>query len=96
MNVCTFSISLLNKYAHVDWCPVDGEAPPRILHFNPRLKGDWTGRPVVEQNTCYRMQWGYYEEAIKHKSLELGSKCCFDLGSSDLLEMVTCEASDMG
>eukprot|EP00253_Pinus_taeda_P009119 PITA_09119 len=37
---------------------VVGEAPPRILHFNPRLKGDWTGRPVVEQNTCYRMQWG--------------------------------------
>ena len=58
MNVCTFSISLLNKYAHVDWFPVDGEAPPRILHFNPRLKGDWTGRPIVEQNTCYRMQWG--------------------------------------
>ncbi|XP_024991914.1 hydroxyproline O-galactosyltransferase GALT6-like isoform X1 [Cynara cardunculus var. scolymus] len=37
---------------------VDGEEPPRILHFNPRLKGDWSGRPVIEQNTCYRMQWG--------------------------------------
>ncbi|KAK9276830.1 hypothetical protein L1049_006367 [Liquidambar formosana] len=37
---------------------VDGEAPPRILHFNPRLKGDFSGRPVIEQNTCYRMQWG--------------------------------------
>nr|CAD1818369.1 unnamed protein product [Ananas comosus var. bracteatus] len=37
---------------------VDGEAPPRILHFNPRLKGDWSGKPVIEQNTCYRMQWG--------------------------------------
>ncbi|XP_062186642.1 hydroxyproline O-galactosyltransferase GALT6-like [Phragmites australis] len=37
---------------------VDGEDPPRILHFNPRLRGDWSGRPVVEQNTCYRMQWG--------------------------------------
>lgn len=37
---------------------VDGEEPPRILHFNPRLKGDFTGRPVIEQNTCYRMQWG--------------------------------------
>lgn len=37
---------------------VDGEAPPRILHFNPRLKGDWSGRPVIELNTCYRMQWG--------------------------------------
>lgn len=37
---------------------VEGEDPPRILHFNPRLKGDWNGRPVIEQNTCYRMQWG--------------------------------------
>ncbi|WOK91808.1 hydroxyproline O-galactosyltransferase GALT6 [Canna indica] len=37
---------------------VDGEDPPRILHFNPRLKGDWSGKPIIEQNTCYRMQWG--------------------------------------
>ncbi|KAL4360807.1 hypothetical protein GQ457_04G006560 [Hibiscus cannabinus] len=37
---------------------VDSEDPPRILHFNPRLKGDWSGKPVIEQNTCYRMQWG--------------------------------------
>ncbi|KAG9152833.1 hypothetical protein Leryth_017657 [Lithospermum erythrorhizon] len=37
---------------------VDGEDPPRILHFNPRLKGDWSAKPVIEQNTCYRMQWG--------------------------------------
>ncbi|XP_010551484.1 PREDICTED: hydroxyproline O-galactosyltransferase GALT4-like [Tarenaya hassleriana] len=36
---------------------VDGEDPPRILHFNPRIKGDWSGKPVIEQNTCYRMQW---------------------------------------
>ncbi|CAA2969183.1 hydroxyproline O-galactosyltransferase GALT6-like [Olea europaea var. sylvestris] len=36
---------------------VDGEDPPKILHFNPRIKGDWSGRPVIEQNTCYRMQW---------------------------------------
>ncbi|XP_059445984.1 hydroxyproline O-galactosyltransferase GALT4-like [Corylus avellana] len=36
---------------------VDGEDPPKILHFNPRLKGDWSGKPVIEQNTCYRMQW---------------------------------------
>ncbi|KAK2636309.1 hypothetical protein Ddye_031101 [Dipteronia dyeriana] len=36
---------------------VDGEDPPRILHFNPRLKGDWSGKPVIEMNTCYRMQW---------------------------------------
>ncbi|XP_075505035.1 hydroxyproline O-galactosyltransferase GALT6-like [Primulina tabacum] len=37
---------------------VEGEDPPRILHFNPRLKGDWSGKPVIEQNTRYRMQWG--------------------------------------
>ncbi|XP_031492418.1 hydroxyproline O-galactosyltransferase GALT5-like [Nymphaea colorata] len=37
---------------------VDGEDPPRILHFNPRLKGDWSDKPVIELNTCYRMQWG--------------------------------------
>lgn len=37
---------------------VEGEEPPRILHFNPRLRGDWSGKPVIEQNTCYRMQWG--------------------------------------
>ncbi|XP_009631988.1 hydroxyproline O-galactosyltransferase GALT6 isoform X1 [Nicotiana tomentosiformis] len=37
---------------------VDGEDPPRILHFNPRLRGDWSGKPVIEHNTCYRMQWG--------------------------------------
>lgn len=37
---------------------VEGEDPPRVLHFNPRLKGDWSGKPVLELNTCYRMQWG--------------------------------------
>ncbi|KAJ6816194.1 hydroxyproline O-galactosyltransferase GALT6-like [Iris pallida] len=37
---------------------VDGEDPPRILHFNPRIRGDWSNRSVIEQNTCYRMQWG--------------------------------------
>lgn len=37
---------------------VDGEDPPKILHLNPRLKGDWSLQPVIEHNTCYRMQWG--------------------------------------
>lgn len=37
---------------------VDGEDPPKILHLNPRLKGDWSHQPVIEHNTCYRMQWG--------------------------------------
>lgn len=36
----------------------DGEEPPRILHLNPRLRGDWSSRPVLEMNTCFRMQWG--------------------------------------
>ncbi|KAI4297300.1 hypothetical protein L6164_037194 [Bauhinia variegata] len=37
---------------------VEGEDPPKILHLNPRLRGDWSKRPVIEHNTCYRMQWG--------------------------------------
>lgn len=37
---------------------VDGEEPPKILHLNPRLRGDWSHHPVIEHNTCYRMQWG--------------------------------------
>ncbi|KAL6639671.1 hypothetical protein ACP70R_023401 [Stipagrostis hirtigluma subsp. patula] len=37
---------------------VDGEYPSRILHFNARLRGDWSGRPVIQLNTCHRMQWG--------------------------------------
>lgn len=37
---------------------VDGEDPPKILHLNPRLRGDWSKRAVIEHNTCYRMQWG--------------------------------------
>ncbi|XP_052179995.1 hydroxyproline O-galactosyltransferase GALT2 [Diospyros lotus] len=37
---------------------VSGEDPPKILHLNPRLSGDWSQRPVIEHNTCYRMQWG--------------------------------------
>lgn len=33
------------------------EEPPRILHINPRLKGDWSDKPVIEQNSFYRGQW---------------------------------------
>ncbi|GFP79965.1 probable beta-1 3-galactosyltransferase 19 [Phtheirospermum japonicum] len=36
----------------------EDEEPPKILHLNPRLKGDWSGWPVIEHNSCYRMQWG--------------------------------------
>ncbi|XP_074575004.1 hydroxyproline O-galactosyltransferase GALT2-like [Curcuma longa] len=37
---------------------VQNEDPPKLLHFNPRLKGDWSEKPIIEHNTCYRMQWG--------------------------------------
>ncbi|KAL8468573.1 hypothetical protein ACS0TY_031679 [Phlomoides rotata] len=37
---------------------VNGEDPPKILHLNPRLRGDWSHNQVIEHNTCYRMQWG--------------------------------------
>lgn len=36
---------------------VDGEAPPSILHFNPRIRGDYSGKPVIEMNSCCKMQW---------------------------------------
>ncbi|XP_051178920.1 hydroxyproline O-galactosyltransferase GALT5 [Lolium perenne] len=36
----------------------DAEAASTILHFNPRLRGDWSGRPVIELNTRFRGQWG--------------------------------------
>lgn len=36
----------------------DGEDPRRMLHFNAWLKGDASGKPIIEQNTRYRMQWG--------------------------------------
>ncbi|KAF0912691.1 hypothetical protein E2562_018942 [Oryza meyeriana var. granulata] len=49
--VSQFMVELLGTKA------VQGEEPPRILHFNPRIRGDFSGRPVIELNTCYRMQW---------------------------------------
>ncbi|GFP83342.1 probable beta-1 3-galactosyltransferase 17 [Phtheirospermum japonicum] len=38
---------------------VDGEDPPRILHYNPRLKGDWSGRPGNELNTKFGTAFQY-------------------------------------
>ncbi|KAM0821688.1 hypothetical protein ACQ4PT_072025 [Festuca glaucescens] len=35
----------------------DGEDPPRNLHLNPRLQGEWSQRPVLKENTFFRMQW---------------------------------------
>lgn len=49
--VSQFMLELLGTKA------VQGEEPPRILHFNPRIRGDFSARPVIELNTCYRMQW---------------------------------------
>ncbi|KAL6893875.1 hypothetical protein ACP4OV_007973 [Aristida adscensionis] len=46
-----FMVELLGTKA------VQGEEPPRILHFNPRIRGDFSGRPVIELNTGFRMQW---------------------------------------
>jgi hypothetical protein len=34
------------------------EEPPSILHLNPRIKGDLSGKPIIEHNTCYKMRWG--------------------------------------
>ncbi|KAL6579973.1 hypothetical protein OROMI_007997 [Orobanche minor] len=36
----------------------EDEDPPKVLQINPRLRGDWSGKPVIELNTCYRMQCG--------------------------------------
>ncbi|KAL9226272.1 hypothetical protein vseg_002104 [Gypsophila vaccaria] len=30
----------------------------RLLHFNPRIRGDWSEYPVIEMNNCFRGQWG--------------------------------------
>ncbi|CAA0826636.1 Probable beta-1-3-galactosyltransferase 18 [Striga hermonthica] len=46
----------------------EGEDPPRIVHFNPRIKGDWSGKPVIELNSCYRMQWGSSQRCEGSKS----------------------------
>ncbi|KAL9246433.1 hypothetical protein vseg_019968 [Gypsophila vaccaria] len=35
-----------------------GEVGTRLFHFNPRIRGDWGGKPVVEMNHCFRGQWG--------------------------------------
>ncbi|KAK9675746.1 hypothetical protein RND81_11G027800 [Saponaria officinalis] len=35
-----------------------GEEGTRLLHFNPRVSGDWSGKPVIEMNNCFRGQWG--------------------------------------
>ncbi|EFJ13191.1 beta-1,3-galactosyltransferase-like protein [Selaginella moellendorffii] len=34
------------------------EEPPRVLHLNPRLSGDWSDKPVIEINSCFHGKWG--------------------------------------
>ncbi|CAL5355163.1 unnamed protein product [Camellia sinensis] len=65
---------------------VDGEDPPKVLHFNPRLKGDFSERPVIEQNTCYRMQWGSSLRCEGWKS-----KADEETGSYEVDGQVKCE-----
>ena len=67
---------------------VDGEEPPRILHFNPRLKGDWSRKPVIEQNTCYRMQWGSAMRCEGWKSNADDETGEFDFSNFCLIEFV--------
>jgi hypothetical protein len=41
---------------------VRGEELPRILHFNPRIRGDFMGCLIIELSTCYRMQWALWPQ----------------------------------
>ncbi|KAF2311370.1 hypothetical protein GH714_022113 [Hevea brasiliensis] len=75
---------------------VEGEDPPRILHFNPRLKGDWSGKPVIEQNTCYRMQWGTALRCEGWKSKadeETGRFIVMELTQGELVKSLSFEES---
>jgi len=54
VTVSQFMLELRREKAGGDGAP----APARLLHFNPRIKGDWSGKPVIEMNNCYRGQWG--------------------------------------
>ncbi|KAI4968095.1 hypothetical protein ZWY2020_005443 [Hordeum vulgare] len=56
---------------------VDGEAPPRILHFNPKICGDYSGKPVIEMNSCYRMQ-----RARSHRCEGFASRPAEETGES--------------
>ncbi|CAA6668544.1 unnamed protein product [Spirodela intermedia] len=35
-----------------------GNGNVMVSQFMVELQGDWNQRPVIEHNTCYRMQWG--------------------------------------
>ncbi|XLR43047.1 hypothetical protein HN51_027083 [Arachis hypogaea] len=77
---------------------VEGEDPPKILHLNPRLRGDWSKRPVIEHNICYRMHWrtaqrcnglSIEDDEGMLEELSLQELCCSDRnGGSKLLRRV--------
>ncbi|URD80976.1 Galactoside-binding lectin, partial [Musa troglodytarum] len=74
---------------------VDGEDPPKILHLNPRLMGDWSKKPVLELNSCYRMQWG---TAMRCNGLPSGDDddtVAFVLTPSELLFSIKCNGSHL-
>ncbi|CAN8231205.1 unnamed protein product [Cochlearia groenlandica] len=77
----------------------DGEYPPKILHLNPRIKGDWNHRPVIEHNTCYRMQWGVAQRCDgtpSKKDTEMlvdGFQRCEKWTKNDIIDMVDSKES---
>ncbi|CAL9226242.1 unnamed protein product [Arabidopsis halleri] len=77
----------------------DGEYPPKILHLNPRIKGDWNHRPVIEHNTCYRMQWGVAQRCDGTPSkkdtdmLVDGFRRCEKWTQNDIIDMVDSKES---
>lgn len=38
--------------------PSEDDQPSRIIHINPRLKGDWSEKPVIELNSFMKGMWG--------------------------------------
>jgi hypothetical protein len=72
----------------------DGEDPPRILHLNPRLQGDWSRRPVLEMNTCFRMQWGKAQRCDGNPSKDDDRGACPQPPSSLVLLSVYCMYSN--
>jgi len=37
---------------------VEGKEPPRLLRINPRLRGDFGGKAMIELNTYSLVHWG--------------------------------------
>ncbi|GER34535.1 galactosyltransferase family protein [Striga asiatica] len=71
---------------------VEGEDLSRIIHFNPRLKGDWNGKPVIEHNMRYRMQWVTSHRQISHETKRANRKMKFP--TSQDIEQCECVARE--